>query len=115
MTELNPRNNTIERGFHYMRDRYYYDFGKLTPSNGWKQYDTDQDASYFGIWVNIAKLQTFTFCEGDTTIITCPDTEHLKAELDSMAEFYGNPPPAWIGIDTDTGQVTNYYDERPTL
>ena len=97
-----------------MRDRYFYDFGQMTPANGWQQYDTDQDASYFGIWVNIEKRQTFTFCEGDTTLITCRDDSHLQAELDSMADFYGSPPPAFIGVD-NSGQVTHYFDERPTL
>ena len=112
--ETNKRGNLIERGFHCMRNRYYYDFGDLKPSNGWKQYDTSQDASYFGIWVNINKRQTFTFCEGDTTLVICPDDKSLQAELDDMARCYGDPPPAFVGID-NTGQVTHYFDERPGL
>jgi len=113
-TETNKRGNAIERDFFCMRDRYHYDFGQMTAKNGWKQYDTDQDASYFGVWVNIEKRQTFTFCEGDTTLVTCSTNEALQAELDDMADCYGELPHCAIGIGQD-GSVTKYYDQRPTL
>lgn len=95
-------------------DRYRYDFKMCTSADGWKQFDTEQDAWYFGVWAHLAKRLIFTYCEGDRSIVECPDDEHLKAELRSMEEFYGKPPPAFIAFDTN-GQRTDYYDTRPTV
>ena len=95
-------------------ERYEYDFKLCQESDGWKQYDTDQDASYFGIWVHLEGRLVITFAEGDLSVVCCEDDAHLKAQLDSMAEFYGEPPPAFRVIDAD-GQQTHYFDERPTV
>jgi hypothetical protein len=54
-------------------------------------------------------------CEGDLIIVDCPTVESFKAELAHMAEFYGEPPPAFVVIDTDTGNVTEVYDKRPEV
>lgn len=114
----NKQGNEVEHGFngHPGRDRYWYDFGDGLPGfrGDWIQYDTHQDASYFGVWVNPKTLQTFTYCEGDTTLVTCPDKEHLRSELDAMAAFYGDPPPAFKVVHED-GSVTLVYDERPAV
>lgn len=80
----------------------------------WKQYDTAQDAWYFGVWVNIAARQVVTYAEGDLTIGTFATDSALGAELQRMAEFYGAPPPAFIVIDDDSS-VTHYFDPRPTV
>jgi hypothetical protein len=93
--------------------RYYYDFTLLTQAKGWKQFDTWQDAWYFGVWVNVAQRMTFCYAEGDRTLVICPTAESFRAELADAASFYGDPPPAAIGIDAD-GTVTNFYDPRPT-
>jgi len=110
--EINNRGNKITRKFCQFRDRYHYDFEQCTKAKGWKQYDTRQDASYFGVWVHVAERKVLTFCEGDETLVECPTLETFKAELDDAAEFYGDPPPMAIGIDMD-GAVTHYFDERP--
>ena len=91
-----------------------FDFAADFKSEGWKQYDTDQDAHYFGVWVNIDKLLTLTYAEGDWSLVVCATSETLQAELDDMAEFYGAAPYAAVSIDRD-GTVTEYYDERPAL
>lgn len=39
------------------------------------------------------------------------DATGQEAELDSMAEFYGPPPPAWIAFDMDAGTRTEIFDE----
>jgi hypothetical protein len=119
--EMNERGNEIYRNEHadqYLKirrgeDRYVYDFKHLTPPD-WKQFDTHQDASYFGMWVNVEKLMTFTYCEGDRILVVCPDVDHLRAELQDAAQFYGDPPPMAIAIDMD-GKRTEYYDTRPTI
>jgi len=114
MSETNERGNTIERAFYCNRERYHYDFKACRRKDGWKQYDTEQDAWYFGVWVHLEKRVIVTFAEGDETRVTCPDDLSLKAELMSMESFYGEPPPAAIGVDAD-GTVTQYFDPRPEV
>jgi len=115
---INSRGNQVEDGFngHPDRDRYFYDFGDGLPGGreGWRQYDTNQDASYFGVWVNVRTRQTFCYAEGDTTLVTCEDDAHFAAELQSMEEFHGSPPPCAIAYDMD-GTRTEYFDTRPAI
>ena len=92
-------------------ERYTIDFADDLKT--WRQFDTSQDAPYFGVWVDMEARETLTYAEGDWTLVVCPTAETFRAELDDMHTFYGDPPPAFISIDTDTGQRTDYYDERP--
>ena len=106
---LNERGNKVERAYDLMRDRYYYDFDRC---KGWKQFDTDQDAWYFGVWVNTITWEILTFAEGDETLITCFTEEGYHAELADMSKFYGKAPPAFKVIDSE-GKLTYHYDSRP--
>ena len=110
----NKRGNQVYSGFIGSRDRLEFDFGSCSAENGWKQFDTDQDAWYFGVWVNIEKRMTVTYAEGDLTVVVCPSLETFRAELEDAEKFYGSPPPAFIVIDGD-GKVTQIYDERPKV
>lgn len=110
-TWTNERGNEcVNTFFGDDRDRYHYD-AKLIP-RGYRQYDTEQDAWYFGVWVHVEDRVVVTWAEGDETIVSCPDVETFKAELKHMAEFYGDPPPAFRVIDAD-GTLTHIYDKRP--
>lgn len=109
----NSRGNIVRRGFDENLDRYAFDFGPCAPGSGWAQYDTDQDAAHFGIWVHVEQRRVTTFAEGDITIIDCPTAESFAAELASMAEFYGPPPAALIVYDLDAGTRTEVIQERP--
>ncbi len=109
---VNEFGNEITDGF-YPGDRYRYDFGPCSSEKGWTQYDTNQDAHYFGIWVHIEKRWIFSYVEGDTYLTKCPTRESFKAELKHMAEYYGEAPPAFKVI-TREGELIEYYDERPT-
>ena len=91
-------------------DRYLYDFSACTRSLGFTQYDTEQDAPYFGVWVHTEDRRIVTFAEGDLTVCDCPDAGSFAAELAEMAEFYGPMAPAFRIIDAKTGQLTNCYD-----
>ena len=91
--EKNQRGNTITRSFHPYRERYHYDLKRCPSSKGWWQFDTDQDAPYFGVWVNPKRREILTFAEGDETLVTCPTEESFTAEVAGLVEFYG-PPPA---------------------
>lgn len=107
--QINERGNEITRGF-LQTERYRWDFNEKWRSEGWEQYDTDQDAWYFGVWVNKKLLQTFNYAEGDTCLVKCPDAEHFNAEIESMNKFYGAGFIAKV-ID-EKGQMTVYQQDR---
>ena len=111
MSYINTRGNTVYTEFVGDSSRYPYD-AKLVPM-GFQQYDTDQDAWYFGCWVHVGKREVWTYAEGDLSVVRCPTVESFKAELAHMAAFYGDPPPAFIVLDTDTGIRTEHYGTRP--
>jgi hypothetical protein len=109
---INGQGNKVHNGHSPYTDRYRYDF-EICPSPSWRQYDTWQDASYLGIWVNIKTHVIVTYAEGDLSIVECATEESYHAELESMAEFYGpKQRPAFTVID-DQGNVTKIYDPRP--
>jgi hypothetical protein len=83
-TETNRNGCRIVREFYLHRERYHYD----AALKGWKQYDTPQDASYFGVWTDRDSLQTLTFAEGDVTRVTAPNQAAFDAELADMDNFY---------------------------
>ncbi len=112
MAEVNKRGNTIYRSFR-PTERYQFDFKLCTKEKGWKQFDTSQDAWYFGVWVHPEKRLIITYAEGDISAVKCSTKESYHAELKDMAEFYGPPPPAFVTVDYPSGQITKYYDERP--
>ncbi len=113
-TRINEHGNTVVSQFvGPYRERYAYDLKLCPASDGWKQYDTEQDAPYFGVWVHEQRREIVTFAEGDESRVTCPTAASFRAQLASMAEFYGPPPPAFIVIDGD-GNRTDVYDTRPT-
>lgn len=92
------------------RDRYHYDTTLL--KLGYRQYDTDQDAWYFGIWVHLEWRVIVTWVEGEEVVKVAGDQESFIAQLRSMGEFYG-PTPAHIRAYHDDGTVTHYIDTRP--
>ncbi|KKL07566.1 hypothetical protein LCGC14_2584760, partial [marine sediment metagenome] len=62
--ETNKRGNKIRRAY-IGGDRYIFDFKICSPRDGWQQYDTSQDAWYFGVWIHPEGRVTITFAEGD--------------------------------------------------
>jgi hypothetical protein len=93
----------------YDRDRYLFDFapGFL---DEWMQFDTDQDAHYFGTWINKERRFVLSYCEGDISLVLCKDDEHFDAEVGSMCQFYTSSP-AFVTVDED-GTVTKFYQEQ---
>lgn len=91
-------------------DRYCVDFADDFDKGGWLQFDTDQDASYYGVWVSPKQLLTLTFAEGDWCLVVCKDTECYFAEIRDLIEFH---KPGMIGktISMD-GRVREYYQDR---
>lgn len=110
--EPNERGNTI---IHHHRDseRYIVDFAPDFTAEGWEQFDTDQDAHYFGVWVNHRQRLTLTYAEGDWTLVECPTPETYRAELDDCCRFYGEGRIATsIGMD---GSVTIFRQDRAAI
>ena len=108
----NSNGCVVTNSFHPCIDRYVFDFKRCDGGDGWEPYDTDQDASYFGVWVRLETRETVTYAEGDITHVQAPNEEAFKAELASMAEFYGDPPPAFRMITSD-GQIIEAVGARP--
>ena len=109
--ELTVTGCRIDRGSH-QADRYYYDRTLL--AQGWQQYDTEEDAWYFGIWINTEKLETFTYAEGDTSHVIAPNVEAFRAELARLYQYYPQAP-AFISIDPEAGVVTHHFEAKPEV
>jgi hypothetical protein len=107
--QLNDAGCMITRGF-IDADRYLFDFQVCRTDLGWKQYDTDQDAWYCGTWYNIELMATFSYVEGDTILCVAPNKEAFKKEMEVMAKFYGDPPPAFVVISEEG--ITHYIDSE---
>jgi hypothetical protein len=97
---------TIYRASFGGGGRYQFDSKLLR--EGYRQYDTDQDAWYFGVWYHSAARIVVTFAEGDATVVECATPEAWSAEVAAMAAFYGDPPPAFVVFDAN-GR-TDVYD-----
>lgn len=87
-TEDTKAGNSVRRASHHS-GRYIVDFSEDFTTEGWLQFDTDQDAGYFGVWVNPKRFLTLTYAEGDWTLVECPDAEHYNASVQRMIAFYG--------------------------
>ena len=92
-------------------ERYTVDFADDFKSEGWEQYDTDQDAWYFGIWVNKSKLMTLSYAEGDWSLVICSDAEHFNAEITGANKFYDEGRIALV-IDAVDGSATEFKQDR---
>jgi hypothetical protein len=101
----------VEPADYHDRCRYHYDFHEGL--EGWRQYDTWQDAAYFGVWVNVARRLIFTYAEGDRSLVVCLTEESFHAELASLAEFYLVTWPLVVSSETAHAGAGPYFDERP--
>ncbi len=71
-----------------MSDRYVFDFGHCGGNSDWYQYDTKEDASYFGNWVNPVTLETVSYAEGDVCLTRCASPEDYAREIGEMDNFF---------------------------
>ncbi len=91
-------------------ERYIIDFAEDFNTEGWQQFDTDQDAHYFGVWINARQRLILTYCEGDWTLEECPSTDHYRDAVKRLCDFYGEGRICRV-ID-DKGGVTDYVQDR---
>jgi len=68
-------------------DRYRYDFGLCSVSNGFAQIDTSQDAHYYGNWTNPEKRITFSYVEGDCTTTECESDQEYVEHIHDFAKW----------------------------
>lgn len=110
---INERSNLVREHIPSIGSRYVFDFNYFTRETGWKQFDTEQDVSYFGIWVREEDRRIVTYAEGDLTEVICPNQESFATEIRSMEAFYGSAPPAFRVIDRE-GNLTYICEKRPS-
>jgi len=101
--------SVIYRVFH-PSSRYRVDFADDFHTEGWEQYDTDQDAEYFGVWVNRTKFMTLNYAEGDWTLVACEGEGAYNAQIRRLNDFYGEGRVARV-IDQD-GTATDFVQDR---
>ena len=89
--EAHMENDTVKKWhttiFNHDRCRYTFD-QVFTNKNGWMQYDTDQDAWYFGVWVCKSLRVVWTYAEGDISVEQFKTDEDFNKNIDHMNEFY---------------------------
>lgn len=109
--EINQRGNHVDRAF---RETGSYAFASTLPEQGFQQYPTDQDAAWFGVWINVSDRKVFTFAEGDCITVMCPTQASFIAELEYLKSCYGPPRTFMWTLDHD-GTVTRYVEARPAV
>ncbi len=87
MGRLSKHGNWIVDDFKMMSDRYFYDRKFLIEKN-WYTISLDQDAEYFGVWVNDVTYQILTYCEGDITLVESLNYVQHNKEYREMITFY---------------------------
>ena len=58
-------------------------------SPGWHYVESWIEGPYRVVWVNYEFRATFTYCEGDLTLVVCGDEETFNKELADAERFYG--------------------------
>lgn len=79
-------------------DRYQFDFGECSASNGFAQIDTTEDAWYYGTWANPYDFTFVSYAEGDLTRETA---ESVSEFVNRIRQFHqwALEMQLWKGID----------------
>jgi hypothetical protein len=77
-----------KRDFLPEGDRYIFDFNICTAGKGWAQFDTQQDAAYYGNWVNPTSLEIMAYIEGDVVRHQCENGAEFAAEIRRMSAWH---------------------------
>ena len=78
---------TRETSFEPQIDRYEFDFKRCSIAKGFAQIDTEQDAWYFGTWVNPSERRIVSYLEGDIIEETAADDAELANALRELAAW----------------------------
>ena len=91
-------------------ERYVIDFDPDFTKLGWKQFDTDQDAPYYGVWVNKKERMYLNYAEGDWTLRISPSDELFNKDIKELCEFH--KPAKFASSITRDGELTQYFQDR---
>ena len=81
---------------HTHETRYAFDFGECSTAKGYAQFDTRQDAYYYGHWVNPTTFRLVSYAEGDVTVTVCDDVAEFAAQVRTWIAYHGEE---FRGID----------------
>ena len=95
--------NPLEMLFVINGDRYAMDFRECGNRSDWYQYDTDQDAWYYGHWLNPVLRLMVAYVEGDIYVTTCATVDDYRRELEALDAFCKRLEYKHFGIDDHDG------------
>ena len=82
-----------------------FDSKECKSSNGWAQFDTEEDASYFGQWINPFELKIVCYAEGDVSVRSCETEQEFIEDVSQRIEWHNNVSGyKFIGIDPGFNQ-----------
>lgn len=87
---------------HHEGERYDFDFGVCGYDKGYAQIDTEQDASYYGNWINPTERKAVCFAEGDLVTLEFDDDAEMIAWVQRFKDHDGL---GFKGIDPGLGGV----------
>lgn len=105
----NAKAKLVEMGYPWMGgSRYPFD----AALKGWEQFDTPQDASYYGIWTSTERMATVSYSEGDVYLVMAPDETAFRDEVRSLWDWNLGYKPGWTGhTQLDSPKLTSTYLE----
>ena len=107
------RDGTVLHRMFLPSERYVIDFAPDFQSGGWRQFDTDQDAAYFGVWYSAPQRLVLTYCEGDWTLEVAEDAEAMAAAVKRLCDFY-REGFVFKAMDAD-GTLTTFVQDRAAM
>lgn len=75
---------------------------------GWQYVEGWIDGPYRVVWISYEHLATFTYCEGDLTLVVCDDRESFDMEIRDGEVCYGPRYPRGYTLHPDG---TKTYDD----
>ena len=85
--------------FYSMEERYKWDLGDCSPTKGFAQMDTAQDAWYYGNWANPTTFTLVSYAEGDLNTTVCDSAQEFCAEIRRFVAWNNAEQPRFRGID----------------
>ena len=82
----NSRGNNCEVKRFESRNTDYYD--QKFQNTNWERFDTINDTSNFGVWINSSQLKVIVFEKGEEKLISCKNLESFRAELAELRALY---------------------------
>lgn len=79
----------MEREQTHIPDTNRYEFDHTLIPEGFHQLDTEQDAYYYGVWVNPVELKMVEYAEGDLTRTTFESIAEAVGQIVAYKELLG--------------------------